>query len=63
MLHAFPHKQSHTPTHSTYYTLALMDEPTRQFLCICECAAEVDVHYEEWPTHQWENREERVSTY
>lgn len=39
-----------------------MDERTRQFLCICECA-EGDVQYKRWSMYQWKNREEKMSTY
>ena len=40
MLHAFLHKQSHTPTHSPYCQVALMDAHPWEPLCMCECVAE-----------------------
>lgn len=41
MLHAFLHKQSHTPTHSPYYQVALMNGCSpRQLLFMCECVTE-----------------------
>lgn len=54
---------SQTITHShAQHSLALMDERTRQFLCIYECA-EGDVQYERWSMYPWKNREEKMSTY